>query len=87
MNLDKSMRKKRRETDTNFSLIKITRCRVSHALIGKSKSSSTKAILVSDIDTCILKYQFTPAMNWSEIEIDHVRPICLFDTSKDGELK
>ena len=26
-------------------------------------------------------------MNWSKIEVDHVKPICLFDISKDEELK
>ena len=26
-------------------------------------------------------------MNWSKIEIDSVKPICLFDVSKDEELR
>ena len=26
-------------------------------------------------------------MNWDNINIDHVKPICLFDVSKDEELK
>ena len=25
-------------------------------------------------------------MNWSNTEVDHVKPICLFDVSKDEEL-
>ena len=29
----------------------------------------------------------TPEMNWSNIEIDHVKAICLFDISKDEELR
>ena len=29
----------------------------------------------------------TPDMNWSNIDMDHVKPICLFDISKDKELK
>ena len=29
----------------------------------------------------------TPGMDWSNIEIDHVKAICLFDVSKDDELK
>ena len=29
----------------------------------------------------------TPEMNWSNIEIDQVKAICLFDVSKDEELK
>ena len=28
----------------------------------------------------------TPEMNWSIIEIDHVKAICLFDVSKDEDL-
>ena len=26
-------------------------------------------------------------MNWSNVEIDHVRPYCFYDVSKDEELK
>ena len=26
-------------------------------------------------------------MNWSNIEIDHVKAVCLFDVSKDEELR
>ena len=29
----------------------------------------------------------TPEMTWSKIEIDNVKPICMFDLSKDEELK
>ena len=29
----------------------------------------------------------TPEMKWTKTEIDHVKPICLFDVSKDEELK
>ena len=28
-----------------------------------------------------------PDMNWSNVEIDHVKPIRMFDVSKDEELK
>ena len=28
----------------------------------------------------------TPGMNWTNIEIDHVKPICMFDLSKEEEL-
>ena len=28
----------------------------------------------------------TPYMSWTNIEIDHVKPICMFDSSKDEEL-
>ena len=29
----------------------------------------------------------TPEMNWTNTEIDHVKPICLFDVSEDEESK
>ena len=29
---------------------------------------------------------YTLEINWNNIEIDHVKPICLFDVSKDEEL-
>ena len=34
-----------------------------------------------------IEFQMTPEKNWSKIEIDHVKAICLFDLSKDEELK
>ena len=29
----------------------------------------------------------TPEMNWTNIEIDHVKPVCMFTISDDEELK
>ena len=42
-----------------------------------------------DLDTYKqwIEWQMTPEMNWDNINIDHVKPICLFDVSKDEELK
>ena len=34
-----------------------------------------------------IEFQMTPEMTWSNIEIDHVKAICLFDLSKDEELR
>ena len=34
-----------------------------------------------------IEWQFTPEMNWTNIEIDHVKPICMFDVSDDEQLK
>ena len=75
------------KTDINFRLICKTRSRIRQALRGK-KSSSTINILGIDIETYKkwLKIQVTPDMNWTNIEIDHVKPISLFDLSKDEEL-
>ena len=81
--------KNRRKMALNFKLICNTRRRIHQALKGESKSSSTKEILGIDIDLYKkwIEFQMTPAMNWSNIEIDHVKAISLFDVSKDEELK
>ena len=77
------------KSDNNFRIISNTRRRIHHALNGKSKSSLTRDILGIDIDLHRkwLEFQFTPEMNWENIEIDHVKPICLFDISDDKRLK
>ena len=82
-------RKNRRKTDVNFRLICNTRRRIHHALNGKSKSISTKEILGIDNDTYKkgIEWQMTPDMTWYNIEIDQVKPICLFYVTKDEELK
>ena len=53
------------------------------------KQSSSRNILGIDIETYRkwIEYRMTPEMNWSNIEIDHTKAICLFDVSKDEELK
>ena len=81
--------KNKRETDVNFRLINNTRNRIYKSLKSMTKQSSTKEILGIDIETYKkwLEFQFTPEMNWSNIEIDHVKPICMFDVSKDEDLK
>ena len=81
--------KNRIRTDVNFRLIRNTRRRIDHALNDKSKSSSTKEILGIDTDTYKLwiEFQMAPEMNWSNIEIDHVKPISSFDISDDEQLK
>ena len=81
--------KNKRETDINFRIISNTRNRIYKSLKGMIKQSSTKEILGIDIDLYRkwIEFQFTPDMNWSNIEIDHVKAICLFDLSKDEELK
>ena len=79
----------RRVVDVNYRLITNTRRRIHHALNGRLKSSSTKDIIGIDIDLYRkwIEYQMTPEMNWNNIEIDHVKAICLFDVSRDEELK
>ena len=82
-------RKNRRKTDVNFRLICNTRRRIHHALNGKSKSISTKEILGIDIETYKkwIEWQMTPDMTWDNIEIDHVKAICLFDIANDEQLR
>ena len=66
-----------------------TRRRIHHALNGKSKSSSTLDILRKDLGTYRkwIEWQCTLEMNWSSIENDLMKPICLFDVSKGDELE
>ena len=58
-------------------------------LNGKIKTSSTLDIIGIDMETYRkwIEYQMTPEMDWTNVEIDHVRPIYLFHVSKDDELK
>ena len=81
--------KNKRETDVNFRLISNIRSRIYKSLRGLTKQSSSRDILGIDIDLYRkwIEFQFTPEMNWSNIEIDHVKAICLFDISDDEQLK
>ena len=81
--------KNRIKTDVNCCLITNTRSTIYKSLKGMTKQSSAKEILGIDLDTYRkwLEFQFSPEMNWENIEIDHVRPICMFDVTKDEELK
>ena len=79
----------RYRTVINFCLICKTRSRIYKTLKGMTKQSSSINILGRDIDLYRkwLEFQFTPEMNWEDIEIDHVKPICMFDVTKDEELR
>ena len=79
----------RHKTDINYRLICKTRSRIYKTLKGMTKQSSSMNILGIDIDLYRkwLEFQFTPEMNWENIEIDHVKPICLFDVSDDEQLR
>ena len=78
----------RLKTDVNFRLIKNTRERIRKALRGGSKSTSSREILGIDIESYKkwIEFQMTPEMNWSNIQIDHIKPISSFDVSKEDEL-
>ena len=81
--------RKRIAIDLKYGFIKNTRHGIHRALKGKSKSSATIDILGIDINTFKrwIDFQMTPEMNWRNMETDHVKNICLFDVSKDEELK
>ena len=77
------------ETDVNYRLIVYTRKRIYKSLKRIMKQSSSRDELGIDIENYRkwIERQMTPEMNWSNIEIDHVRPICMFYISKGEELK
>ena len=81
--------KNRRKIDVIFRLIVNTTRRIHHVLKEKILSSSAVDVLWLDIDTFRnwVEYQFTPEMNWSNIKIDHVKPISSLDVSKEDELR
>ena len=81
--------KNRNNSNIKYRLIRNTRRRMYHAVNGRSKLSSTRNILGIDIITYKrwIEFQMTPEMNWSNIEIDQVKPICMFDVSNEQELK
>ena len=81
--------RKRRADDVKYRLINNTRLRIHRALKEKIKSTFTIVILGIDNKTykSWIKFQMTPEMNWSNIEMDHVKPICTFDVSKHEELR
>ena len=53
------------------------------------KPFGTVEILGIDIDTYKkwIEIQITPETNWSNKDIDHVKPICIFNVSTNDELK
>ena len=68
--------------------MKNTRSRIISALKSKSKSLRTKEILGIDLDLYKkwIRFQMTPEMDFSNIHIDHVKPISSFDISNEDEL-
>ena len=81
--------KNRIQSDVNIRLIVYTRNRTYKSSKGIAKQSSSRNILGIGIETYYkrIEFQMTPAKTWDNIENDHVKPICLFDVSKDEELK
>ena len=89
MNIIEKYNQNKTKTDVNFRLMVYTRNRIFKALKGMTRQSSSINNLGIDFETYkkLIGCQMTPEMNWTSIEIDHVKPICMFDVSKDEELK
>ena len=79
--------KERLKNDVNFRLIRNTRVRIYNALNGNSKSKSSREILGINIETYKkwIEFQMTPDMNWTNIHIDHVKPISSFNVVNEDE--
>ena len=79
--------RKRLAIDGNYRLFRNTRRRTQCVLNGKPKPSSTRDILGIDINLSKnwIEWQMTLEMNWTNIEIDHVKPFCMFDVSRDED--
>ena len=78
----------RRRNDVNYRIIQNTRKRIHHALNGKSKSLRTKKSLGIDLPNYKkwTEFQMTPEMSWSNIEIDHIKPLSSFNVSNEEEI-
>ena len=77
------------KTDDSFRLIVNTRSITYKSLKGMMKQATTKESLAIVIDTHRnwIEYQFTPEMNCSNIDIDHVKCFSSFDVTYDEEFK
>ena len=82
--------KNRKKTDVNYPLIENRRLRIYQALKGTAKDNLLQNNLFgidNDIYKNWIEQQMAPDTDRSIIEIDHLRPICSFDTSKDNKLR
>ena len=88
MNLEKIYKTNRIITVVNFRLIVFTRNRIYKSVKGMTKQLSTKEFVGIDVNLYNKwnEYQNTPEMNWSNMEIDHVRSVCMSRVSKDKEI-
>ena len=83
---------KRRKTDTRFKIAGNLRNRVYNAIKRNTKSLSTMLLIGCEMDYLLfhLQSQFTKGMNWDNYgkwHIDHIKPCCKFDLSKESEQK
>tara|TARA_R100000742_G_C4277878_1_gene100105 strand:- start:948 stop:2054 length:1107 start_codon:yes stop_codon:yes gene_type:complete len=81
-------------TNPQYKLSCLLRSRLSHAVRGRVKHSSTIDLLGMTIDDfkCYFKSKFKRGMSWKkflagDIHIDHIKPCASFDLTKESEQK
>lgn len=91
---DKQYRRNKLETDINYKLRLILRKRVRNALFAKgiSKKYDTFSLIGCSVNELkiYLESKFTKGMTWKNYgnkgwHIDHIKPCCLFDLTKEDE--
>jgi hypothetical protein len=72
---------KRCQSDPSYRLMNNLRTRLRQALKGKNKSAATQELLGICADECrkYIEAQFTEAMTWQNIHVDHIVPCASFD--------
>lgn len=94
--IDREWAKKRAEIDPNFKLRTRVRNRVRTALLRKNISTSTakgfKELIGCDVQELKIHLEklFKLGMSWDNYgkwHIDHIKPLSLFDLTKEEELK
>ena len=84
--------KKKRNEDALYRILENCRNRVYNLIKNGKKSHKTLVLLGCDMITLKkhLEKQFTEGMAWDnygEWHVDHIKPCCLFDFSKESEQK
>tara|TARA_B100000405_G_C16580115_1_gene372817 strand:+ start:25 stop:636 length:612 start_codon:yes stop_codon:yes gene_type:complete len=74
-------KRKRYHSDPSYKLLNNLRSRVGLALQGKCKSAATQELLGICVDECrkYIEAQFTEAMTWQNIHVDHIVPCASFN--------
>lgn len=89
---NRSYKRTRYKTDINYKILRCLRSRLTCALAGSTKKSTTKNLLGCTIDDLKLHLEskFVEGMTWEnygEWHIDHVVPCCKFEMSLESEQK
>ena len=84
--------KNKYKNDPGFNLLVRLRSRTRKALLGTSKSVSTRELLGCDTNELRLwlECRFTGSMSWenmSDWEVDHIRPLSSFDLTDEAQLR